>query len=66
MTQWAWLRREVVVVTHELQLAQHGGMAGVREAGLLVSAVGKAPNLADFGEPNAPPCLNRCVLWPPR
>lgn len=53
MTEWVWLHREVVVAIHEMQLAEHGGMVGIRDAGLLDSALGKAPNLAAYGEPDA-------------
>jgi len=36
-----WLTREVVEAIHELQLAQHGGLAGIRDAGALESALGR-------------------------
>lgn len=54
MKSWIWLEHSVVVVIHEMQLAEHGGMAGIRDAGLLESALGKAPNLAAYGDPDAP------------
>lgn len=49
MTDWVWPDREVIVAVHEMQLAEHGGLAGVRDAGLLDSA----PNLAAYGQPDA-------------
>ena len=36
-----WLTREHVEAIHELVLAQHGGLRGVRDAGALESAIGR-------------------------
>ena len=51
MSQWVWLDRAVIVAIHEMQLAEHGGGAGVRDAGLLDSALGKPLHLSHYGEP---------------
>lgn len=51
---WVWLERDVILAIHEAQLAEHGGSVGVRDAGLLESALARAPNLAAYGEPDAP------------
>ena len=48
---WIWLDRAVIVAIHEMQLAEHGGAAGVRDAGLLDSALGKPLHLEAYGEP---------------
>jgi death-on-curing protein len=53
VTDWVWPDREVIVAVHEMQLAEHGGLAGVRDAGLLDSALSRAPNLAAYGQPDA-------------
>lgn len=53
MTPWVWLERDVIIAIHEMQLAEHGGLAGVRDVGLLDSALNRAPNLAAYGEPDA-------------
>ena len=53
MTDWVWPDREVIVAVHEMQLAEHGGLAGVRDSGLLDSALSRAPNLAAYGQPDA-------------
>ena len=37
----AWLTRAVVEAIHQLQLAQHGGLAGIRDEGALESAIGR-------------------------
>ena len=48
---WVWLNRAVIVAIHEIQLAEHGGAAGVRDAGLLDSALGKPLHLDAYGQP---------------
>ena len=52
MSSWVWLQREVVIAVHEMQLAEHGGLAGVRDTGLLDSALARGPNTAAYGEPD--------------
>ena len=54
MSQWTWIEESVVWAVHEAQLAEHGGSAGVRDAGLLVSALARPLNLAAYGEADAP------------
>jgi len=53
MAAWQWLREDVVLALHDEQLAEHGGMAGIRDAGLLKSALARPLNLAAYGEPDA-------------
>jgi death-on-curing protein len=53
MTEWKWVDPKVVQAVHEYQLAQHGGLDGVRDAGLVESALGRPRNLAAYGEPDA-------------
>jgi death on curing protein len=48
----AWVLREVVLILHEQSLAQFGGAAGVRDEGLLDSALGKPHNLFAYGKPS--------------
>ena len=51
MKKPVWLDREVALAIHELMLAQHGGLAGVRDEGLLESALSKPRNLFAYGKP---------------
>jgi len=51
MSEWVWLNRAVIIAIHEVQLAEHGGGTGVRDAGLLDSAMGKPQQLNNYGEP---------------
>jgi len=47
-----WLTRQVVLAIHDEQLATHGGGSGVRDDGLLDSALARPPNRASYGEPD--------------
>jgi death on curing protein len=49
-----WLTRDVVLAIHEEQLAEHGGGEGVRDLGLMESALARPQNLAAYGEPDIP------------
>ena len=51
MKQPIWLDRTDCLAIHEMMLAQHGGLAGVRDEGLLESALAKPQNLAAYGSP---------------
>jgi len=50
---WRWIDRAVLIAVHEMQLAEHGGGAGLRDAALLESALARPLNLASYGEPDA-------------
>ena len=52
MSGWVWIEREVIVAVHDMQLAEHGGLPGTRDAGLLDSALGRPQHLAAYGEPD--------------
>ena len=49
---WVWVDPAVILAVHEEQLAEHGGAAGVRDAGLLDSALARPRNLALYGQPD--------------
>ena len=53
MADWIWIATDVAVAAHREQLAAHGGGDGVRDAGLLDSAMARAQNLSAYGEPDA-------------
>lgn len=50
---WIWVALEAAVAMHAEQLAEHGGGEGVRDKGLLESAMARAENLAAHGKPDA-------------
>ena len=37
---------------HDEQIAEHGGLAGVRDLGLVLSALARSQNLAAYGNPD--------------
>ena len=47
---WVWVADSVVLAIHEAQLAEHGGIAGIRDEGLLASALARPRNLEAYGE----------------
>ncbi|MDB5070738.1 MAG: death-on-curing protein [Candidatus Eremiobacteraeota bacterium] len=49
-----WLEHAVVLAVHEAQLAEHGGGSGIRDAGLLESALARPRNAAAYGIPDIP------------
>jgi len=52
MSHWIWIERSVVLAVHDEQLAEHGGAVGVRDEGLMDSALGRPLNLAAYGQPD--------------
>jgi death-on-curing protein len=50
-----WIRRDVVLAIHDEQVAEHGGQPGLRDAGLLDSALARPMNAAAYAEPDVPP-----------
>lgn len=50
MTEPVWIDLEVVLAIHDEQLAEHGGQAGVRDRGLLESALNRPRNQFAYGE----------------
>ena len=53
MNAWRWIAPRVLMAVHDMQLAEHGGGAGVRDIALFESALAKPVNLATYGEPDA-------------
>lgn len=51
MIEPVWLNREDCLAIHDMMLSQHGGLAGVRDEGLLISALTKPQNLVAYGAP---------------
>jgi death-on-curing protein len=54
MKEPVWLNRIDCLAVHEMMLAQHGGLAGVRDEGLLESALAKPHHLIAYGAPTLP------------
>ena len=54
--RFVWIDAAVVHAIHEEQLAEHGGSAGLRDEGLLESALARPQNLASYGGPDVAAC----------
>ena len=50
--RWVWLDKLLILAVHDEQLAEHGGRSGVRDDGLLESAMARPEHLAAYGEPD--------------
>lgn len=46
-----WISRELVLAIHSRQLAEHGGADGVRDEGMLDSALGRPRNRFAYEDP---------------
>ena len=49
---WRWVDRQALLLLHADSLAEHGGADGLRDEGLLDSALARPLNLAAYGEPD--------------
>jgi death-on-curing protein len=49
---WKWIDPAVVLAVHDEQLAEHGGMSGIRDMGLLQSALARPVQLEAYGDPD--------------
>ncbi len=52
MPSWHWLDNAVLLAVHGEQLAEHGGISGIRDEGMFILAMSRAQNLAAYGEPD--------------
>ncbi len=53
MSHWHWIDRRALLLQHDESLAEHGGGAGMRDEGLLDSALARPLNLLAYGNPDA-------------
>lgn len=49
---WNWVDKRALLLLHDESLAEHGGLPGLRNEGLLDSALARPANLAAYGEPD--------------
>jgi death on curing protein len=52
MTDFKWLQKRAVLEMHARQLAEHGGGQGIRDEGLLDSALQRPIDKANYGNPD--------------
>jgi death-on-curing protein len=53
MDEPQWIEEQSVLTIHDKQLQQHGGMAGVRDAGMLSSALHRPRHLWAYARAQA-------------
>jgi death-on-curing protein len=49
---WHWIDKRLLLILHDESLAEHGGAPGMRDEGLLDSALARPLNLLAYGEPD--------------
>lgn len=52
MSDWRWIDRRALLLLHDESIAEHGGAAGIRDEGLLESALARPLNLVAYGDPD--------------
>lgn len=57
MSRIIWIDKHQTLTIHERQLSEHGGGGGIRDVGLLESALARAQNLLAYSE--EPPALSQ-------
>jgi death-on-curing protein len=50
IVRWVWVAESVALAIHDAQLAEHGGIGGIRDEGLLASALARPHNLDAYGD----------------
>ncbi len=53
--KWRWISKKALLLLHAESLAEHGGGEGVRDEGLLDSALARPLNVVAYADPAAPP-----------
>ena len=49
---WVWVDKGMLLLLHDESLAEHGGDSGMRDEGLLDSALARPENLAAYEQPD--------------
>ncbi|MFY9514389.1 MAG: type II toxin-antitoxin system death-on-curing family toxin [Rubrivivax sp.] len=52
MSGWRWVDRRALELLHDESIAEHGGAPGLRDEGLLESALARPQNLAAYEQPD--------------
>ena len=52
---WRWISKQALVLLHGESLATHGGSEGMRDEGLLESALMRPQNIVAYADANHPP-----------
>jgi len=52
VSEWRWIDRRALLLLHDESIAEHGGASGIRDQGLLDSALARPLNLVAYGSPD--------------
>ncbi len=52
---WRWISKQALLLLHDESLSEHGGGAGIRDEGLLDSALARPLNVVGYADPGEPP-----------
>jgi len=50
---WRWIKESAVLAIHEEQVAEHGGLHGIRDVAMLQSALARPQHIEAHGNPDA-------------
>jgi death-on-curing protein len=53
VSEWVWVNAGVIHAAHDRQIAEHGGLDGIRDKNAVESAMARPQNLAAYGDPDA-------------
>lgn len=62
MSQWRWVSLPVILAIHDRQIAEHGGLDGLRDPNGLQSSIARPLQLASYEQPDAAE-LAAAYLW---
>jgi death on curing protein len=60
--EWRWVREDVVFAIHEVQLARHGGLDGIRDRNVIESALARPKQQTIYGDP-PPDCADLAAAY---
>ena len=60
---WRFIDRRALLLLHDESLAEHGGAPGLRDEGLLESALARPLNLVAYGEPDVAALAAAYIEW---
>ena len=60
-TGWKWISDKTVMAIHDEQIAEHGGMPGMRDGLLVQSALDRPQNIAAYGDPDVADLAAACA-----
>lgn len=63
MTNFVWVLKEIVLAVHDEQLAEHGGLEGVRDMGMLDSALVRPHHMITYDNCNDPAKLAAAYVY---